>query len=695
MTVIDLDGVALRTHDEPYLFDYAPYGHQLRLKELFDAASSFVAVNDSPTGGGKTSSWLEPTLEQRLDTVAVYPTNALVEDQYLGIADSVEAADHDVAVLKVTADSLSDKRNEYGVRSNADVIDRWIREYRGRQRLFLTNPDIFVMMCRDLYSKPARAFKKFDLAVVDEFHRAELKEQNTLRYLLDELLERDNARLERLVFLSATPDAKQEATFERAMAAPYHRITEDQRAERRSFTDPINDEWRAVMPPVELELRTAPTFGTANVLLNRDSEATLDFCRDGRTVLMLDGIHEVQRVFEWLNDELNCRVERIDGFHSENKREKLEGPDSFDVLVSNSAVEVGIDFDVDRILFAGHDQSSFLQRLGRLRTEAQTQPARCYVPRSIYREFDDLDGHPLSRTDLRERLEKTFPLPREPNTFDWRYSAPEAIEHLKDRLRKTTSDLQEDVKRRGVDRIHRHFLAEHGLTFDDIKRTAETTDWRALRELQQYRGDSVQTLVWDTLEEVLRSYDLFYLLRYGDVEFHDRSTFDRIVDEQYPGEVGRKARYVDGFCTYHGAIDTTDEGYGRDVAFTGGALGGWIAETADTGRKPRVQDGLKLTVDSDGVKPVRNASVDVLNQRLKNRSDRMSGSDEGEGGLLCFPVSGRSDVVKNTYDLGDFFFLYPIALTTGDEYSLAIGTDALYLHCHVQERQDDSLLIDL
>lgn len=692
MTLINLEGVALRTYDESYTFDYNPYGHQRRLQELFREKDSFVAVNDSPTGGGKTSSWLAPALEQGLDTVAVYPTNALVEDQYLGIDQDIRKSDYQATVLRVTASSLARKRAEYGVRSNGKTIDLWIREHRGEQILFLTNPDILVMMCRDLYANPARAFKRFELAVVDEFHRAGLKERNTLRYLLDELLERDNAKLDRIVFLSATPDEDQESTFERAMVAPYHRITENQEGETCGFFEPPQGNWRAVMPPVELEVRIAPTFGTSEVLLDDDADSTVEYCRKGRTVLMLDGIHEVERVYGWLNSEIDAQVERIDGFHSENKREKLK---EFDVLVSNSAVEVGIDFEVERILFSGHDHASFLQRLGRLRTESQTRPARCYVPQSIGRELERLSGETLSRQELRGRLESVYPNPREPETFGWRYSASEALEHLHNRLRNTTSDYQEEVQNRGIERIHRHFLADEELSFADIERIADTIDWQVLRDLQWYRGDSIQALVWDPIEKKLRSYDLFYLLRYGDVEFHERERFAQIVGVPFADSIERKARYVDGFCTYYGAIETTEEGYGRDVAFSGGTLGGWVANSEDRGRKPRICDGLKITVDAGDLKPIRNHSVDTLNQRLKNRSDRMGDPDEDDGGLLCFPVSGTTKMVKQTYNLGDFFFLYPIALSSGDVYSLAIGIDALYLHCHVQERPVDSLGIDI
>ena len=698
-TQLTLDGVALRQHEEPHLFDYEPYAHQLALRELVRRDEEFVAVNDSPTGGGKTSSWLAPALSEQIDTIAIYPTNALVVDQTEQVNEASDAVDHEVSVLTVTSEKLADKRSEFGVQSNGEAIHRWYRaeKRKGNQVILLTNPDIFVMMCRDLYRNASRAYKRFPFIVVDEFHRAGQKEQNTLRYLLDELYERPQRQheLDKIVFLSATPDEQQERRFEHAMTAPYHRLTETDTTERTSFFESSPDGWRAVMPPVELDVRTAPTFGTADRLLDDDLDDLISFCRDqsdsdadrDRVAIILDGIHEVQRVFEQLDDELDRQVERIDGFHSENKAEKLR---SFDVLVSNSAVEVGIDFNIDRLLFAGHNHASFLQRLGRLRTKTNTCRARCYVPRQIAHDLSAHEDEQLTRSELDVVLDETYPEPRRPTSFGWRYSAPEELQHIDNRLRDASSEQQDDIVIAGQNRIQRHFLdgTNVRLDSDDIERAKQSIDWRVLEKLQWYRGDSVQALVYDQTEDTVRTYDLFYLLRYGDVEFVTEREFKRIVPAEYEEQVSRTARYVDGFCLYSGTIQTTEEGWGRSVAFTGPRLSGWLNNgSGDTSRVPKVIDGVKLSVDPNGESQNRIQSLSTLNDRLRSRRERTPGNG---GGLLCYPVSTKPTVTKERYNLDEFFFLYPVALQGETAASLALGTDALYLHCHVMEEDNDS-----
>ena len=698
-TQLSLNGVALRQHEEPYLFDYEPYAHQLALDELVRSGDGFVAVNDSPTGGGKTSSWLAPALSEGIDTIAIYPTNALVVDQTDQVKDARNAVDHEVSVLTVTAERLAEKRQEFAVQSNGEAIHQWHRaeKRKGNQVILMTNPDIFVMMCRDMYRNASRAYKKFPFIVVDEFHRAGQKEQNTLRYLLDELYERPERQhqLDKIAFLSATPDEQQERRFEHAMTAPYHLLTDTDTTERASFADTPTDGWKEVMPPVELDVRTAPTFGTADRLLDDDFDDLISFCRDqsnsdadrDRVAIILDGIHEVKRVSDQLREELDRQVERIDGFHSENKAEKLR---TFDVLVSNSAVEVGIDFDIDRLLFAGHNHASFLQRLGRLRNKTKTCHARCYVPRQIAHEIGDYEKKQLTRKELDVVLDEVYPDPRQPSSFGWRYSAPEELQHIDNRLRDAPSEKHDDIALAGQKRIQRHFIDGTKVTLDsdDVRRAKETIDWRVLEKLQWYRGDSVQALVYDQTEDTVRTYDLFYLLRYGEVEFVTKQAFERIVPSEYEDTVSRTARYVDGFCLYSGTIQTTEEGWGRSVAFTGPRLSSWLGDSSgDSSRVPEVIDGVKLSVDPNGENQTRVQSLSVLNDRLRSRRERTPGDG---GGLLCYPVSTRPTVTKERYDLDEFFFLYPVALQGETAASLALGTDALYLHSHVMEEQEDS-----
>jgi hypothetical protein len=105
---------------------------------------------------------------------------------------------------------------------------------------------------------------------------------------------------------------------------------------------------------------------------------------------------------------------------------------------------------------------------------------------------------------------------------------------------------------------------------------------------------------------------------------------------------------------------------------------------------------LQNGVDPNGTGS-RVPSVTKVNERLRERGER---SDGDESGLLCYAVSGAPSRVKRQYNLDDFFFLYPIRVQNKELHSLAIDTDALYLHCHVLEQEqrltssDDESFLD-
>lgn len=700
---LPLSGVEIRRHAD---FSYPvaesafePYAHQRDLRALFTDQESFLAVNDTPTGGGKTMSWLAPVVEHGGHALALYPTNALIHDQERNLRAEFTSRfpkaelGEDTKLLTVTADTL---RGEYADRfpaatSNGARLRRLLRTevyYDDSQVILLTNPDIFVMMRRSLYGRPdnpgakVRALNEFGTVIVDEFHRAGRKEQNTLLFLLDEMYDLPTYRcaLSRIVLLSATPTDWLDARFEDAMSPPYFLVTElSNEIEQRPFDKRPSSGWGAVMPPVDLDVRSASTFSTADELLRDDWEETKAFAsKSGKTVFILDGIREVEDVYTRLEAALDSQeIVRIDGFHRGDLESKL---DRFDVLVSNSAVEVGIDFTVDRLVFSAHNRANFLQRLGRLRTESARQPARCYVPPTVAATLNERpSSEPMTREELTSILGDTYHDPRDRKSFDWRYSAAEAYHHLRRRTRDANPELAETIRSEGWNRITSHFASDSGLTRADLERYADPIEDAVEDTLQWYRGDSLQALVYDREgenREAIRTYDLFYLLRHGDIEFHSRDGFERAVPEKHHSMIENAAPHVAGFCTYRGTIPSNEDGYGRNVALEPtGEVYHWLdAEEDRAGRTPRVIDDISVQINvEDGSRRI--SSIERLRQTMNDLD------------ILAYVVDDDPNAVKNQYDLGSFFFLYGLIMPDGLR-SIALGTDALHLHCAVQDASE-------
>jgi len=702
-----LAGLGLHTYPGEYPVDgITPYRHQWALHDALTSREPGIFVNDAPTGGGKTLSWLTPVISEGLPTVAVYPTNALIKDQKRNISEllgDIDGGDN-CQLLAVTSETL---QNEHAERfphasSNGERLSALLRQaFSSRNTVvLLTNPDIFVLLRRELYRERIGEYKLFEVAVVDEFHRATRKERNTMLFLLDEMYDTDESicRLNHLVFLSATPDERLEQQFEGAMVAPYYRvdsfgwrttphpaITEETPSTISFAPDELPAEYRAVLPPVDLVIEPAQTFGTGKEMLDND-EVVLERLATGRTVIMLDGIHEVDRVYNLLRRADLARVERIDGFHRENVREKI---DTFDTLVSNSAVEVGVDFDTDQIIFSGHDAASFFQRLGRLRTRPDRSAAFAYAPPYLFHDFDpiadSLSGQWVDRSEFETRVKSAYVDSSTPLSFDWRYSAVEAYDHVEKRVKNAAPDDKVGVRKSGWYRIERHFFNEDqgGLSETDLQRIHEIADSALLDSLKTYRGESVQTLVYNQPSQSVQTYNIPYLLRHSDVSFHNREDFIPQLPDNIVDSVSRLEPYSSGYCIYRGDYDGQSSGAnagqttGRDVTYKAtGELYSLLSDTPRDIRSPEVCTGLEVEVTPDI------NGVDLLKDELS--SDK----------ILCYPVEGHVSQIQNQYSLGSFGFIYPLLYSEGDA-AVAFGHDALYLHCRVQDGiQAESSIVD-
>lgn len=684
--MIRLDGVCVPLTDQPYL-GYNAYDHQAAAENLLTSTDEFFALNASPTGSGKTFSWLKPALEEGIDTIAIFPTNAL-------IADQVEAAreltrkhfGEDVEIVEATGETVAEWRDagREGQVSKGKTLRRQVQKAleQNRVTVLCTNPDILTLIRRDMYNhhRLKQHSERFEMLVADEFHLADVKQRDTLLFLMDEMYSTPEAfvRTNRFYLLSATLERDETG---RPLGK---RIREDIgvspveiTADARPAATVSSDKWRQIMPPIDLDLRTAPTFRTADELLSDSSrDEFVSFCSEAQTVVMVDGVDEVDRLYEMLDEQLDGTVRRITGFNRGNVREKIE---SFDVLVSNSAVEVGLDFQPEQLVFSAHDSPTLVQRLGRLRDRDDDSNYRawCYVPDSVHASLEHelrSQEQPIPRTAFERAATEAFASGCDYSSYSWRWADLEAYHHVKNQVESTTSDQADQVYNEGVDRIRRHFYEpyDRSLGKSNLERLEDGLDYRLLDRLQSYRGEGLQVMVRDHVAGEIKLYNIFYILRWGRVQFRSRRAFRESLDSEERRFYDGYASYAVGFCEYFGKVDTDyaedGEYAGRSVTLhDGGGRLHDLKEQPDAQRPPVVTDGLQVEVDQNSA-PTADG-ISRLNDEMFDHE------------RLCYVLPGNPNSNKSVYDFGDFFFVYPM-----DDASITLGTTALYAHCLVQDR---------
>jgi len=695
---VDLDGLRLVQADQDYLPGFKAFEHQIESDRLIKRDESLFLFNHSPTGSGKTISWLKPALDKRMKVIAVYPTNALVIDQKKQVDDTIRKNKdlynpQDYHVQAITGDLLVEEKRLYpdetGLRKG-QLFNRIIRKGRGRGLILLTNPDILTLALKDAYYEHniREAVRSVDMIVVDEFHLASVKQSDMLLFMMHEMSDDKRSRLNKFIFLSATPNRQ---IVERAKEVGLNVVVFDDMSTPLSCSKGL-----PVLPKLKLNVRSGAIYRTYE-LIKEDLDYFVDLCKhplvDGnraKTVIILDGIYEVDEIFNVLTDALKdqgFRIERVDGLHSATP-EKLE---KFDVLVSNSSVEVGIDFKVDRLVFSGYSKSKLLQRIGRLRhkTENETCEAVCFVPDVLYDHLKGLFAKAgsikLTRKELAEQLDKLMESGLDLSSYSRTYSPMEAYLYLKSRIKGGTwqdyfgeehhaKGMPESIQGaewiRTLTILEKHFLDQEidGQMYEWLDEESE----RLQDGLLSYRGSRFQALMFDKSDGQLKLYDLMYLLRRGNVEFMPSQRFAlrlrEVCGENYDAEIKPRyesmKRFAAGFCWYYGTIgDET-----RKVLFKGeGAHYKKIMlNAADHARKPRMIDGFKVETEPNI------PSLSYLNDTLV------------EYKIFARLIDQSGSYLKAKFNLGDFFYLYPYS----GMRSVAFGHDALYIDCLIRDEHE-------
>jgi CRISPR-associated helicase Cas3 len=353
------------------------YPHQALMLDEWDNHDAFLLV--TKTGSGKTAAAALPLIKRLESAVFVYPTNELVQDQARSIARLLEREAIPFCFLTSStraAEYAKAKVVTIGIDTN--VLEEWRKVRKladkgsalkyllttDKPKLIFTNPDILFLIFTLRYRGSAEVLghlQAYQTLVVDEFHLYTGVELAHAFFMIH--LARNLGIFKRVILLSATP-APEVRDYVDALLQPYeidaglqccHPVVGSRRAVESVEVTPM------------LAGRDIVSSTRDLVLLLRDEIESL-YSRDASdryipAVIIVNSVVNAIR----LEDELvqagfpREAIVPIRGLTARGIRHVARKM----LAIGTSAIEVGVDFDCDYLVFEAGDAASFMQRFGR------------------------------------------------------------------------------------------------------------------------------------------------------------------------------------------------------------------------------------------------------------------------------------------------------------------------------------------
>lgn len=354
------------------------YPHQAVMMDEWERHETFLLV--TKTGTGKTIGAVMPLLKRRERAILVYPTNELIRDQVTSIAGIAEVeglkpcvfmpettkeeySGADVVLAHIDAQALEEwnKRKHLGGKW---AVLKYLLEADKPVKLILTNPDIlFLIFALRYRAEPLAALQAYQTLIVDEFHLYQGVEFAHALFII--YLARNMGMFERVVLLSATPQREVRGYLDR-MLDPFVIDLETKSTFKYSGE-------RVATHEVEIRpVLAGSDVVEAAISLIKEIQEELRALR-GQTssrdyipgVVVLNSVVNAIRLEDRLieqglsSDELLI----IRGLSSRGIRARDENKI---LAIGTSAIEVGIDFRCDYLIFEAGEAASFMQRFGRI-----------------------------------------------------------------------------------------------------------------------------------------------------------------------------------------------------------------------------------------------------------------------------------------------------------------------------------------
>ena len=400
------------------------YPHQAAMLENWNKYNTFTLV--TKTGTGKTMGAVLPVLLNRQRAICVYPTNELIRDQVKNIASIAEREGLKACILtlETTVEEYS-KADVILTHIDAFTLEAWCKQKHWREKwralkelleadkpkIIFTNPDIlFLIFALRYHAEPFAALSGYNVLIVDEFHLYTGVELAHALFMLH--LGYSLGFFEKIVLLSATPSPEVYEYLQVLLNDPF-RV--DSTTGKTGGSDFLGEE-RVAVHEVELIpfLAGQDIVETAVVIVKKLSEEIIKVWKQNTgvgyipAVIVLNSVVDAIRLEDRLAEEGFKRKEMaiIRGLSAREVR----NTSGKKIAIGTSAIEVGIDFQCDYLIFEASEAASFMQRFGRVGRHKPGVASVLCPPNVLYGiETLKEKGIELDRAVLEEKAYNWFP----------------------------------------------------------------------------------------------------------------------------------------------------------------------------------------------------------------------------------------------------------------------------------------------
>jgi len=369
--------------------------HQAFAADWVDSNNKALVIH-APTGGGKTLAALASVIriaEKREHVTAafIYPTNELIRNQLasmrksmiqlgykpriFGLAYPPEQSDYDVSLIEGTGEfmhalaffdklgRIREKHQSFG-KVLANVLG-----HEARIKILATTPDALYLLVSAHYGCAAGLLTEVahaDLFTIDEFHAYWGVSLANLLYCLKIIDELGKGKC--FIFLSATPSQELldllKKLFNPLVAIDLAELIDEEKRQKRGITY-SQAGMHDISHDVALRFQCLSSLSNFEGIsrLVKDALAQRSQALTHKAVpcvIILNSVLDAARLAEFLIKR-GFKVTQSHGLIPKEMR-SIDG----EVVVGTSAIELGIDFEAEWLLFEGRESSSFLQRFGRV-----------------------------------------------------------------------------------------------------------------------------------------------------------------------------------------------------------------------------------------------------------------------------------------------------------------------------------------